>query len=290
MNTFSSQIKKELSELSNLANKDIVKAELKGYWLTNDSTEFVTESKYNINRFGKLLSNVYINDYKINLKGNNFQIKTKRNYPDEFSNYEINSENLEELKGVLRGTFMGSGTITDLQNRYHLEILFDKLKNAKYINQILLEFGIKSNVMKRENKYIVYIEEGESISNFLAYIGANKSVLKFENTRVIKEVRNKVNRLVNCETANLNKTINTSVKQIEDIKYLKQIKKFNELTEKEQELANLRIENPNASLQELGEMLDIKLSKSGVNHRLASILKKASNYKNEKNVKNKKKD
>lgn len=290
MNTFSSQIKKELSELSNLANKDIVKAELKGYWLTNDSTEFVTESKYNINRFGKLLSNVYINDYKINLKGNNFQIKTKRNYPDEFSNYEINSENLEELKGVLRGTFMGSGTITDPQNRYHLEILFDKLKNAKYINQILLEFGIKSNVMKRENKYIVYIEEGESISNFLAYIGANKSVLKFENTRVIKEVRNKVNRLVNCETANLNKTINTSVKQIEDIKYLKQIKKFNELTEKEQELANLRIENPNASLQELGEMLDIKLSKSGVNHRLASIMKKASNYKNEKNVKNKKKD
>ena len=144
--------------------------------------------------------------------------------------------------------------------------------------------------MKRENKYIVYIEEGESISNFLAYIGANKSVLKFENTRVIKEVRNKVNRLVNCETANLNKTINTSVKQIEDIKYLKQIKKFNELTEKEQELANLRIENPNASLQELGEMLDIKLSKSGVNHRLASIMKKASNYKNEKNVKNKKKD
>ena len=290
MNTFSSQIKKELSELNNLANKDIVKAELKGYWLTNDSTEFVTESKYNINRFGKLLSNVYINDYKINLKGNNFQIKTKRNYPDEFSNYEINSEKLEELKGVLRGTFMGSGTITDPQNRYHLEILFDKLKNAKYINQILLEFGIKSNVMKRENKYIVYIEEGESISNFLAYIGANKSVLKFENTRVIKEVRNKVNRLVNCETANLNKTINTSVKQIEDIKYLKQIKKFNELTEKEQELANLRIENPNASLQELGEMLDIKLSKSGVNHRLASIMKKASNYKNEKNVKNKKKD
>lgn len=281
MNTFSSQIKKELSELSNLANKDIVKAELKGYWLTNDSTEFVTESKYNINRFGKLLSNVYINDYKINLKGNNFQIKTKRNYPDEFSSYEINSENIEELKGILRGAFMGSGTITDPQNRYHLEMLFDKMKNAKYINQLLLNFEIKSNVMKRENKYIVYIEEGESISNFLAYIGANKSVLKFENTRVIKEVRNKVNRLVNCETANLNKTINTSVKQIEDIKYLKQIKKFNELTEKEQELANLRMENPNASLTELGEMLDIKLSKSGVNHRLASISKKANNYKNQ---------
>lgn len=281
MNTFSSQIKKELSELSNLANKDIVKAELKGYWLTNDSTEFVTESKYNINRFGKLLSNVYINDYKINLKGNNFQIKTKRNYPDEFSSYEINSENIEELKGILRGAFMGSGTITDPQNRYHLEMLFDKMKNAKYINQLLLNFEIKSNVMKRENKYIVYIEEGESISNFLAYIGANKSVLKFENTRVIKEVRNKVNRLVNCETANLNKTINTSVKQIEDIKYLKQVKKFNELTEKEQELANLRMENPNASLTELGEMLDIKLSKSGVNHRLASISKKANNYKNQ---------
>lgn len=150
-----------------------------------------------------------------------------------------------------------------------------KEENAKYINEILQGFELKSNVTKRENKFIVYIEEGESISNFLAYVGALKSVLKFENARVIKEVRNNVNRLVNCETANLNKTINSSVKQIEDIKFLKKINKFDELTEKEQELAELRLKNPNASLLELGEMLEPKLSKSGVNHRLEGISKAA---------------
>lgn len=170
---------------------------------------------------------------------------------------------------------MGAGTVTDPKGNYHLEIVFEKEENAKYINEILQGFELKSNVTKRENKFIVYIEEGESISNFLAYVGALKSVLKFENARVIKEVRNNVNRLVNCETANLNKTINSSVKQIEDIKFLKKINKFDELTEKEQELAELRLKNPNASLLELGEMLEPKLSKSGVNHRLAGISKAA---------------
>ena len=158
---------------------------------------------------------------------------------------------------------------------YHLEIIFENEENANYINEVLVNFEVKSNLTKRDSKYIVYIEEGESISNFLALISANKGALKFENTRVIEDVRNKVNRLVNCETANLNKTINSSVKQIEDIKYLKKIKKFNELTDKEKELANLRLKNPNASLLELGNMLEPKLSKSGVNHRMNSILKAA---------------
>lgn len=275
MNNFSSQVKKELSELNNLANKDNVKAEIKGYLLTTDGNVFSTSSKYNINRFAKLLSNLYINDYKISMKGNNFQISVKKNFIDEYRNYVIESNNSEQLRSLIRGAFLGSGTITDPKNMYHLEIIFENEENANYINEVLVNFEVKSNLTKRDSKYIVYIEEGESISNFLALISANKGVLKFENTRVIKDVRNKVNRLVNCETANLNKTINSSVKQIEDIKYLKKIKKFNELTDKEKELANLRLKNPNASLLELGNMLEPKLSKSGVNHRMNSILKAA---------------
>lgn len=275
MNNFSSQVKKELSELNNLANKDNVKAEIKGYLLTIDGNVFSTSSKYNINRFAKLLSNLYINDYKISMKGNNFQISVKKNSIDEYRNYVIESNNSEQLRSLIRGAFLGSGTITDPKNMYHLEIIFENEENANYINEVLVNFEVKSNLTKRDSKYIVYIEEGESISNFLALISANKGVLKFENTRVIKDVRNKVNRLVNYETANLNKTINSSVKQIEDIKYLKKIKKFNELTDKEKELANLRLKNPNASLLELGNMLEPKLSKSGVNHRMNSILKAA---------------
>lgn len=275
MNTFSAQVKKELGELNNLANKNIVKAELSGYLLTSSSEEFSTESKYNINRFGKLLSNLYINDYKIDMRGNNFVIVTKKNSLNDYFTYKIDMNDIEQQKSLVRGAFMGAGTVTDPKGNYHLEIVFEKEENAKYINEILQGFELKSNVTKRENKFIVYIEEGESISNFLAYVGALKSVLKFENARVIKEVRNNVNRLVNCETANLNKTINSSVKQIEDIKFLKKINKFDELTEKEQELAELRLKNPNASLLELGEMLEPKLSKSGVNHRLAGISKVA---------------
>ncbi len=275
MNTFSAQVKKELGELNNLANKNIVKAELSGYLLTSSSEEFLTESKYNINRFGKLLSNLYINDYKIDMRGNNFVIVTKKNSLNDYFTYKIDMNDIEQQKSLVRGAFMGAGTVTDPKGNYHLEIVFEKEENAKYINEILQGFELKSNVTKRENKFIVYIEEGESISNFLAYVGALKSVLKFENARVIKEVRNNVNRLVNCETANLNKTINSSVKQIEDIKFLKKINKFDELTEKEQELAELRLKNPNASLLELGEMLEPKLSKSGVNHRLEGISKAA---------------
>lgn len=275
MNTFSAQVKKELGELNNLANKNIVKAELSGYLLTSSSEEFLTESKYNINRFGKLLSNLYINDYKIDMRGNNFVIVTRKNSLNDYFNYQIDMNDIEQQKSLVRGAFMGAGTVTDPKGNYHLEIVFEKEENAKYINEILQGFELKSNVTKRENKFIVYIEEGESISNFLAYVGALKSVLKFENARVIKEVRNNVNRLVNCETANLNKTINSSVKQIEDIKFLKKINKFDELTEKEQELAELRLKNPNASLLELGEMLEPKLSKSGVNHRLEGISKAA---------------
>ena len=275
MVSFSSQVKKELSEINNLSNKELVRAELMGYLTTNSSNRFTTNNQYNINRYSKLLNNIGENDFSIAIKGNNFEIKTKKSI-------EISQEikNDEQKKALIRGAFLGAGTITNPESVYHLEIVFEKEEYANLIKTILDEVKITSKIIKRDNRHILYIEDGDNISSFLAFTGANKSVLKFEDTRVMKDVRNNINRLVNCETANLNKTINSAVKQIEKIKLIKAKKKFKELSEKEQQLAELRLKNPHASLVLLGNMLTPPLSKSGVNHRMNSIMKFADKITN----------
>lgn len=270
MESFSRKVKEELSKLNNLSNKNLVKFELQGYLLTSNSNKFTTENEYNINRFSKLLSNSGLDDFKIEMQGNKFCITTKKKIE---INQEIND--IEEAKAIVRGSFMGAGSITNPKSKYHLEIVFQTEENALKVNHILNHFEINSKVLKRAKNYIVYIKDGKEISNFLAFIGANSSMLKFEENRVIRDVRNNVNRIVNCETANLNKVIKTSVKQIEDIKFIKKSNKFNELSEGEKELASLRLDNPEASLTELGKMLTNQISKSGVNHRMKSIEKKA---------------
>ncbi len=275
MNSFSSKVKKELSELTNLSNKDEVKAELEGYLLTSSSNKFTTESQYNINRFSKLLNNVGQNSYDIEMKGKNFCITTKKKVEVQ---KEITDE--RQSRAITRGAFMGAGSITNPKNVYHLEIVFQNEGNANAIKEILAKQDIESKILKREKSYIVYMKDGENISKFLAFIGASKSVLEFEETRVIKEMRNNVNRIVNCETANLNKTIASSVRQIEDIKLIKSKKKFDMLSEKEKELAILRLENPDATLAELGKMLEVPISKSGVNHRIEGITKIADELRN----------
>ena len=266
METFSKKIKEELSMIHNLSNKKLVKCELLGYLLTIDSNKFVTESEYNINRFNKLLTNNGINNFTIEMQGNKFCIITKDKIKIEY-----NPENEEEKRAVVRGAFMGSGSVTNPKSKYHLEMVFQSEENAEKIKNIIISFRINCKILKREKNYIVYIKDGEDIANFLAFIGANKAVLSFEDTRVLRDVRNKVNRLVNSETANLNKVIKTSVKQIEDIKLIKKKNKFSSLSEKEKELAKLRLENPDATLTELGKMLKKPIGKSGVNHRMKAI-------------------
>ena len=164
---------------------------------------------------------------------------------------------------------MGSGSINDPNKKYHLEILLKSKENAMYLQNIIKMFGIKIKLLDSNNT--IYIKEGEEISKFLALIGATKSVLSFEEIRVLRDTRNNVNRLVNCETANLNKIVNASVKQIEDIKFLKKMKKFDSMPNYLIEIAELRLENPDISLKELGQMLENPIGKSGVNHRLKKI-------------------
>ncbi len=286
--SFSKDLKQELSKLNNLAKKDQVKQELIGYLISSNTSvdnkenvRYATENEYNINRFSKLLNNMNI-DFKIEMEGKTFVIKfsLKESNIVVIENSEIfqKEDNLQEeqKKALIRGVFLGSGSINNPENKYHLEMTFSNKENLNNILQLLKEFGISFKPLNSSKKHSIYIKEGEEISNFLALIGANSSVLKFEDIRIQREMRGKVNRLVNCKSANLNKTINASVEQINAIKKLQANKKFNKLDDNLKEIANLRLENPDMPLSELGKLLSNPVGKSGVNYRLKKIIEIAN--------------
>lgn len=304
--SFSTEVKEELSKMSNLANKISVKAEMYGYLNSNNAVivsspktvgklniKFSTESEYNINRFAKLLSNLNVQKYNIDIIGKNFTITIPKEQSiiikNMFEEYKVGESENEE-KAFVRGAFLGGGTINNPKNKYHIEIALKTEKIAQEIIKILAKYGISLKILKTEaiskeqkqlketkakkaSKYIIYSKDGEEISKFLAFIEASNSVLKFEDIRVYRNMRNNVNRIVNCETANLSKTVDAAVKQIEAINKLKQGGKFNKLPENLKEIAELRIKNPEASLTELGKMLKEPIGKSGVNYRLQAIVK-----------------
>lgn len=198
--------------------------------------------------------------------------------------WDVNS-NLKQEEQIarlqIREAFIKSGSIADPKKEYHLEILFKTKKNATEFANLLENFEINSKVIKKGKGYITYIKDSEDIVNFLALIGANNGVLRFEETRVLKEARNNVNRIVNCETANLNKTLSAANSQIIAIKELKRKHKFNLLTKELKEIAELRLKNPDLSYDEIGKLLEKPLSKSGVSHRLNKIIKISEEPKND---------
>ena len=282
--SFSKELKEEISKTVNLANKEAVKYELMGYLISNNISvqskkiKFSTENEYNINRFSRLLSNMEINKYDITMQGKWFVITVNKAEMEKIEVDKINIEELnqEQIKWLIRGTYLGAGSINNPENKYHLEVGINKKEKAEAIMQALQKFDIKTNIIEKKTSYAIYLKDGEEISKFLALLGANKAVLKFEEIRVNREMNNKINRIVNCETANLNKTINASIEQIEAIKKLKESKKFSKLDDNLKEIAELRLKNPNASLIELGQMLKSPVGKSGVNYRLKKIMEIAN--------------
>ena len=280
---FSYQVKQELSQLNNLKNKNLVKFELDGYLFPNSSSQVLTENEYNINRIAKLLMNLDFNNFDVEMKGDNFCLILKdiKTLKQRYNIY--NEENLseEEVKAFFRGTFLRAGSINNPNNVYHLEIIFDDYKNGNYFISMAQKYNFDFGSSKRNSGLMLYLKSGDSISEFLAFIGCNSSVLNFEDVRMVKEIRNNVNRQVNLEAANMNKTAVTSVKQINDIKYIKQMNSFNKLSEKEKILSELRLNNPEKTLAELGEMVNPPLSKSGVNHRFANISRIAEELRKE---------
>ncbi len=279
--SFSSEIKEEISKINNLKNKEEVIYEFVGYLITANVyekgkfLEYSTENEYNINRFNKLLNNLQI-DYDIKIKGKTFIIKFNKEIPlikKEEILKSLIKENIKEnlVKAFVRGSFLGSGSINNPNNKYHMEVVLKNKENLEILNNQILKYKINLKELRRKNTYSLYTKEGEEISKFLALIGANSSVIKFEEIRVLRDIRNNINRKVNCETANLNKTVNAAVKQIDNIKLIYKMNKQDKLSDNLKEIAKLRLENPDASLIELGNMLSTPLGKSGVNYRLKKI-------------------
>lgn len=274
--SFSSDVKEELSKINNLANKEQVAAELLGYMDTvNTSIEekkvrYSTESQYNINRYSKLLKNLQI-DYHIEIQGKVFSITFPRKEAIE-GNHTIDFKTEGEKKSYIRGVFLGSGSINDPNYTYHLESILKDQGAAEKVIKLLSDFQIYAKMLDRKKGCSIYMKDGEEISKLLAFIGANHAVLQFEEIRVVKETRNNINRLVNCETANLNKTINASVEQVNAINKLIEKDELRKLSKSLQEMATVRLEHPEASLVELGKLLEIPIGKSGVNHRLKRIV------------------
>lgn len=180
-------------------------------------------------------------------------------------------------KSFLRISFLINGSITDPTKNYHLELVSNKLCIAKILSNILNSYKLNAKIIERKGYYVTYIKEGENIVDFLNIIGAHNSLMGFENIRILKDISNNVNRKVNCETANISKTINAAVKQEEDIRFILKIKGYSYLPFQLQEVANLRLLHPDATLKEIGQMLTPNISKSGVNHRLRKISDIAKN-------------
>ena len=309
--SFSSDLKEELSKISNLNKKDEVKYELIGYLISKNASvvknnvRYATESEYNINRFSKLLRNLDI-DNNIEFDGKSFiitfkvknlieevevvenqleiksnvdceDIKTISRGPSEklvqndINNKLIVIENDNCKRAIVRGAFLGAGSINNPSRTYHLEINLSTKNNMEFLDEILKQCNIRCK--KLENNNSIYLKDGEEISAIIALFGASSSVLKFEDIRVQKEMNGKVNRIVNCQSANLNKTLNASVEQIDAIRRLQQSNKFNNLDDNLKEIALLRLEYPDMSLVELGKKLKEPLGKSGVNYRLKRIIK-----------------
>lgn len=174
-------------------------------------------------------------------------------------------------RAFIRGAFLVAGSISNPERSYHIEIVCTAERKAEQLQEIINSFGLDAKVIVRKKSYVVYLKEASQIVDLLNVMEAPIALMEMENIRIMKEMRNTVNRKVNCETANINKTVSAAVKQTEDIRFIRDTMGLHKLPEGLQEIAELRLENSNASLKELGEMLSSPLGKSGVNHRLRKL-------------------
>jgi len=309
--SFSSEIKEELTKVVN-KDDNCKLAELAGFMVTNcivtkENEEFVlkmsTENPSTIRRAYNAFKSFYgviadTNIEKEKVIGDNLyylKISDKADlekiFKDSFININVSLQvviddkdiirkNDMSIKAFLRGVFIGAGSIVNPNTRYHLEIVANNHDNALFITSMIQELGITGKIIKRKKDFVIYLKGAESISIFLAAIGANKGTLTFEETRVIKDMRNKINRLNNFENANFDKTLDASLTQLEDISVIKKKRKFEKLPDPLKQLARLRMSYKEATLEELGNMLEPKLSRAGVSHRFKKIKQIADDLRN----------
>lgn len=298
--SFSVDVKNEITRLdhSNLENVALLSAYIRqNAFIGNDIIRIHTENAAICRYLFKLIKSIYDVTSKVTVRKNfNFkktfayimEIKDKKefilkdlsllndqgyfiNIPKE---YIVGDDELK--KAYLRGCFLASGSINNPKtSRYHLEFLLDDFEYATFISDMLNEYELNSRVIKRQNGYMIYIKEAERISDFLKIIKAYNSVLYFENVRIYRDQKNITNRLNNCEQANIEKTINTALKQIDDINTISNMIGLDAIDEKLQEVATFRLKYPESSLLELSNIMSHELTKSvtksGLNHRFRKI-------------------
>lgn len=244
----------------------------------------LVEKALNIKAEITIRQNAYLKNsrtYTITVNDNESAIRILQATKLMDGNYEI-CENMSIVSNVvimngccrrafLRGAFLSAGSISTPEKSYHFEIVCATMEKAKQLCSIIKFFEIDAKIVERKKHFVVYIKEGESIVDMLNIMEAHKSLMELENIRILKEMRNTVNRKVNCETANLNKTVSASVKQIEDINLIEKTVGIHSLAVPLQDMAYARLENPDASLKELAALMNPPVGKSGVNHRLKRI-------------------
>ncbi|NLM72722.1 MAG: DNA-binding protein WhiA [Clostridiaceae bacterium] len=186
-------------------------------------------------------------------------------------------------RAYIRGCFLATGSISDPDKSYHLEITFANHMLTEEFIDFLKDFDIQARQIMRKGYYLAYLKEGQEIVDFLNVVGAHSSLMDLENIRILKDMRNQVNRIVNCETANLEKTVKAAYRQVENIKYINDHLGLDKLPKSLHDIAFLRLENPDISLTELGRLLTPPLSKSGVNHRLRKLDKIAEDLMKKQN-------
>ncbi len=174
-------------------------------------------------------------------------------------------------RAFIRGAFLAGGSISNPERSYHFEIVCAGEAKAAQLAGLMAAFGIEAKTVVRKRHHVLYIKEGSQIVDLLAVMGANLALMDLENVRILKEMRGTVNRKVNCETANINKTVSAAVEQINDILYIRERIGFDKLPEGLEEIALARLEKPEATLKELGDSLSPPVGKSGVNHRLRKL-------------------
>ena len=298
--SFTTNIKEEISRIQNTKLESI--AELSGFLRNNGYYEdgivsLITENATVAKRIYTLVKDIYDVYCEIETrKGNNFSknnlylitleekselilkdlsvIDENQELLDEPASYIVDSE--EEIRAYLRGCFLSKGSINDPKtSRYHLEFLIDSKEEANFIKELLNSFYLNSKVLSREKGYMVYLKEAEKIGDFLRIISASQAVLYYEDIRIYRDHKNMTNRLNNCEQANIDKIIETATKQIEDITYLKENLGIELLDDKTKEVISYREKYPEASLQELSEIITYEtgksITKSGLNHRFRKI-------------------
>jgi len=184
-------------------------------------------------------------------------------------------------RAFLRGAFITSGSLCNPERNYHLEFVEASFEFADELRKVINSFSVDSKIIERKKHFVIYIKEGEQIVELLNIMSAHKALMNLENVRILKDVRNNVNRIVNCETANLNKVVLASVRQREEIEYIQKTVGLSYLPKQLEEIAVLRLQYPDLSLKELGEIMVPPVGKSGVNHRLKKIINIAENLREE---------